>query len=192
MPILDLTRPLAPGMAVWPGDPPLAIQPVTAVADGAAVSRLCLGTHTGTHVDAPAHLFAGGTGVDQLPIEALIGPAWVADAPAGRPATAADLQAIIPPGCQRLLLRGAAGLTADGAQWLVAHGLRLVGTDADSVDAVESEDLPAHRALLAAGVVIVEGLALSAAPVGPCELLCLPLRLVGADGAPARAVMIIP
>lgn len=210
-PPIDISLPLAPGIPVWPGDPPLALERVaTLAADGAEVSRLATGVHVGTHVDAPRHYLADGAGVDSLDLAALIGTAHVVAIDGEGHVDAARLAAAaaagtLPAGAERVLLRTRntdaradgradlvpdfAALAADGAAWLVARGVRLVGIDGPSI--APWEDLaPAHVTLLAAGVVVVEGLDLTAAESGEYTLVCLPLRLVGCDGAPARAVLL--
>ena len=198
---LDVTPLIASGMAGYPGDPPVALEPwATLAAGGFRVSALRLGTHTGAHIDAPAHCFADGAGVDAIPLDLLCGPAFVLDCasttlPPGQIAAGTVTDA--PPDCTRLLLRthGAgptadAGLSLPAARALIARGVRLVGIDRLSI-APADDPLPVHRLLLGAGVIILEGLDLSEAPVGPCTLLCLPLKLMGADGAPARVALIV-
>jgi arylformamidase len=194
--IIDISLPIGPDTPVWPGDPPVAVEPVARVEDGdaAAVSRLALGTHTGTHVDPPAHFLPGTPTVDVLALDVLIGPAVVAGFPAGPIDSAALASLGLADRCTRLLLKtgGAAGaVTADGAEWLVERGVRLVGADTLSIEP-ESDTYPVHRTLLGAGVVIVEGLDLRHVAPGAYELVCLPLRIAGGDGAPARAVLIGP
>jgi arylformamidase len=195
--IIDISRPIGPDTPVWPGDPPVLVEPVARVRDGDAadVSRLVLGTHTGTHVDPPAHFFPGAVTVDALPLDVLVGPAIVADLTAGGPIDDRVLESLaLPTGTTRLLLKtlGDAGaVTPDGARWLVDRGVNLVGADTLSIEP-GTVDYPVHRILLGAGVVIVEGLDLSAADAGTYELVCLPLRIAGGDGAPARAVLIGP
>jgi arylformamidase len=202
---LDVTLPTSAGMPVYPGDPPVEIKPRTSLAEGDAfnVSAVALGTHTGTHIDAPAHCFAGAAGVDALPLEILCGPAFVldlaADGATAGPITP-DVLAAVPAGCLRLLLRTHDGrlwngeptpdaaLNEDAAQRLIERGVRLAGIDRPSI-APAHEPLPVHRLLLGTGVIILEGLELRAAPAGPCELFCLPLKLAGADGAPARVAL---
>jgi arylformamidase len=216
--IYDLTPPIRAGMAVWPGDPSVSVEALPAPEGpevGAVhVSRLTLGSHTGAHVDAPAHLLPGGGGVDALPIGILLGPARVLHLGGREPISAQALRQALgdaPP--ERLLLRTAnsdedlvvcdeglawaqaftpdyVALEAEAARWLAAQGARLVGLDALSVDPYDAEDLPAHRALLEAGVVIVEGLDLRGVPAGDYWLCCLPLNLAGGDGAPARVVLV--
>jgi arylformamidase len=194
--IIDISRPLSPATPVWPGDPPVIVQPVARVEDGdpAAVSRLALGTHTGTHVDPPAHFFPGEPAVDALPLDVLMGPAVVAQFDPGPIDGTALESTALPRGTSRLLLKtgGDAGaVTPDGARWLVERGVRLVGADTLSIEP-ETRDYPVHRILLGAGVVIVEGLDLAPVAPGPYELVCLPLRIAAGDGAPARAVLIRP
>jgi arylformamidase len=173
--------------------------------DPANVSRLVGDVHTGTHVDAPLHFLDGGRSVDALDLDALIGPATVVDLPDVDDITAAVLAAApIPPGARRLLFRTRnsqrwardgsefsreyVALTVDAARWVVERGIRLLGVDYLSVQ--RFHDPPTtHQVLLAAGVVIVEGLDLSSAPAGDHEVICLPLLLVGAEGAPARVVL---
>lgn len=191
MRIIDISQPLGPATPVYPGDPPVEVTALSHAdgVEGFALARLALGTHTGTHVDPPAHVLPGGATVDALPLHSLIGPALLRDVALARPVTAADLPRTsrrIP----RLLLRtGGMPLTEDAARALVARGVRLVGVDGLSVAPMEAP-APVHRVLLAAGVVIVEGLALAGVAPGRYTLVCLPLRLVGGDGAPARAVLI--
>lgn len=193
--IIDISRPIGPDTPVWPGDPPVLVEPVARVeaGDPAGVSRLQLGTHTGTHVDPPAHFLPGGATVDELPLDVLVGPAIVADLTAVASVDAGALDALaLPAGTVRVLLKTGAGagvLSADGARWLVERGVRLVGADTLSVEP-GTDAYPVHRVLLGAGVVIVEGLDLTAAAAGTYQLVCLPLRITGGDGAPARAVLI--
>lgn len=184
---------------MWPGDPPVVVEPVTRMEDGdvAAVSRLALGTHTGTHVDPPAHFVPGGATVDELPLDILVGPAVVADCTGGAPIDATRLEVLdLPAGTTRLLLKTAGGgdgstgtLTPEGAGWLVERGVLLVGADTLSIEPA-TDDYPVHRVLLGAGVIIVEGLDLTAVAPGRYQLVCLPLRIAGGDGAPARAVLL--
>jgi len=195
--IIDISLPIGPDTPVWPGDPPVLVEPVTRVeaGDPADVSRLVLGTHTGTHVDPPAHFLPGGVTVDALPLDVFVGPAVVADLSGRGAIDAGGLEShSLPQGTTRVLLKtGAAegALTAEGARWLVQQGVQLVGADTLSIEP-STGSYPVHRILLGAGVVIVEGLDLSAVAAGPYQLVCLPLRVAGGDGAPARAVLISP
>ena len=193
-------------MIVFDGDPEVSVERVSDIARGdlANISRVALGTHTGTHVDAPLHFIGGGPGIDRLPLDVLVGPALVADARAAPgDIDAAALAALgVPAGTERLLLRTRneglwergeftrdyVGVAADAAQALVDMGVRLVGIDYLSI-APSSDPAPTHRTLLGAGVVVVEGLDLSAAAPGRHDMVLLPLRIEGGDGAPARALL---
>jgi arylformamidase len=212
--IIDVSIPVHPGMLVYPEDPAVELEPAKRIdrGDPSNVSTLRLGTHTGTHVDPPAHFLPGGPTADVLPLDVLVGPAVVVDLRDAEGAIGpADLDRLaLPDGVERLLLRtanselwgrsaGAAfpdswiGLAADGAGWIVEHGVRLAGIDFLSIEPPDTGvgvGFPTHRALLAAGVVVVEGLDLREAPAGRYEMLCLPLRLAGGDGAPARVVLV--
>jgi arylformamidase len=205
MKLFDVTRPIHPGMAVYPGDPEVVVRRVSSISTGAPanVSSLSLGSHTGTHVDPPLHFREGAAAVDQLPLDVLIGPARLYEVAIRRQIDAASLAGLDLAACPRVLfkvrssshspqVRGrpeAAGIAADAVGALTRAGVRLVGLEGPSADPPESADFPVHRALLGAGVIIVEGLDLSAVPPGPYELLCLPLKLRGGDGAPARVIL---
>jgi arylformamidase len=198
-------------MVVWPGDPPVGIEPLVRIARGDAcnVSELRLGSHTGTHVDAPYHFVDTGMKVDELPLEALLGAAWVLDCGDRSNVDVDDLQGQVPAGTLRLLLKTRnsqlwhsgrrefaadfAALTLEAARWIAQQeGICLLGVDYLSVERPGSKDHALHHALLEAGVIIVEGLDLSALQTGWYNLFCLPLKVVGGDGAPARAVAIGP
>jgi arylformamidase len=207
MRLYDVTRPIRSGMPVFEGDPAVTIAPRLSIAQGDAVNvcLLTLGSHTGTHVDAPRHFRDGAPGVDALPLPALLGPARVVEVGGDHigAAALAGLDLAAPP---RLLFktrnsapgqpdrfsRDYAALTGRAARMLVEAGAYLVGLDGPSVDPFEDEDCPAHRAFLEAGVVILEGLDLAAVPPGRYELLCLPLRIHDGDGAPARVLLRTP
>lgn len=197
--------PLRTGMVVYDGDPAVVIERVKDIGRGdvANLSRMELGSHTGTHVDAPLHFIDGAAGADLLPLDALIGPAVVADARgASGDIDAAALAALEAPPTERLLLRTSnedlwerdafsrdfVGVAEDAARELVAMGVRLLGIDYLSI-APFGDPAPTHRALLEAGVVVVECLDLRAAPPGRYDLVCLPLRIEGGDGAPARVLL---
>jgi arylformamidase len=206
--ILDISVPIKNGMPLYPGDPILSVERTADVSRGDpyTTTRISLGVHTGTHVDAPAHFIRGGRTIEQLQLNVLIGPARLVDLSAaegeitGRVLQAADL----PEGTDRILLktRNSAlwgnpvfrqdyvALTADGAQWLVDRGVRLVGIDYLSVEAFGSTDFAAHHILLDEGIIILEGVNLEHTAPGVYQLICLPLRMEGAEGAPARAVLI--
>lgn len=197
MEILDVSVPLREGMVTYPGDPAVRLERAASIADGSPVNltRIDFGLHSGTHVDAPVHFLDDATGIDEVPLDALIGPCDVVEVPD----LTRDSVARAPEGAERVLFKTPnselwasdefaedfARLDGAAARLLVERGLRLVGVDYLSVG-----DEEAHHALLGAGVVPVEGLDLRGVEPGPYELVCLPIRVVGADGAPARAVLI--
>lgn len=209
MKIYDVTLPISPNLPFWPSDPPLQTELVSSIEAGANanVTKLTLSAHSGTHLDAPRHFLRDGATVESLPLEILIGPVYVVRIPDevtlldSHVLTGAD----IPADASRVLFktrnstlwaRGVrefqtdfAAIPEDGAHWLAARGIRLVGIDYLSI-APYQKGTPTHQVLLRAGVVIVEGLDLSNVDAGVYEMYCLPLKLVGADGAPARVVLI--
>jgi arylformamidase len=208
MKIYDITVGITPDMPVWPNNPAVELERMNKIEEGANsnVSRLALGVHTGTHVDAPVHFVPGATGVDALPLNVLMGRALVIHLSRTKRITADDLDgALVPPSTRRLLIRTRnSSLWAKGektfqtdyvaiepsaAEWLVDRGVELVGVDYLSV-APWKESGPTHRILLKAGVVVVEGLNLSKIKAGRYELTCLPLKLVGSDGSPCRAILV--
>jgi len=209
MQIFDVSVRISPQMPVWPGDPPVQIERVASINKGDPVNltRLSLGAHAGTHVDAPYHFFEEGLKIDQLPLSTLIGSAYILEVhPKERMITATDLGSLgLPSTAQRLLIktdnshlwegelfefeRDFIHLGREAARWIVKRGIKLIGVDYLSVDSF-SGDKVAHHTLLEAGVVIIEGLNLSHVAQGVYQLYCLPLRIVDSDGAPARVVLI--
>ena len=209
MKIFDISLSISPDLPVWPDDPPIELELIESMEAGAHanVSRLSAGVHTGTHVDAPHHFLNDGCTIEQLPLDVLTGPCYVIQLPDGvETITAEALDGMsLPANITRILFgtsnsrlwsRGEmefqedfVAVAEDGAQWLVDHGFRLVGVDYLSV-APFGDSVPTHTVLLQAGIVVVEGLDLSAVPRGFYDLYCLPLKLLGSDGAPARAILI--
>ena len=203
--LIDVSVLLAPGIPTYPGNPAFELQPIKRIADGGSSnnSRLVLGTHTGTHVDAPRHFFDGGAGADELGLDLLLGRARVVEVHKRGGITAADLQAAGLREDLRVLLKTANSalwndpafheeythLTESAARYLVDQGVKVIGVDYLSVEQFRKAGAPAHRALLSAGIVIIEGLNLSEAEAGMYEMYCLPLRIAGGDGAPARVVL---
>lgn len=204
---IDVTVPIREGMQVFPGDPPFRVELVKSIGRDEEVcnlSRIGMGAHTGTHVDAPRHFIAGASGAEAVPLDALIGPTWVVDAT--KLTDHIDESSVsrlpIPKGEPRLLFKtpnsalwdqddfseNFIGLTDGAARALVDRGVKLVGADYLSI-APHGRAAPTHRVFLEAGVVIVEGLDLRDVAPGPYDLLCLSLRIVGCDGAPARALL---
>ncbi len=199
---LDATRALSPGHPVWPGDTPFALTRTARLEAGDSVNLMRLEgtTHLGTHLDAPWHYRSDGPRLEGVPLETLIGPGRIVRVRSGSgPVRADELPSGPFPG--RVLLdtgqpdvweafpEEIRPLSLEAVRRLADGGARLVGTDAPSVDALDSRELPAHHACGRAGLAIVEGLALARIPAGPCWIACLPLRLVGADAAPARVVV---
>ena len=201
----DISIAVRPGTPEWPGDTPYSCGWSWAMSRGASVnvSTLTTSPHVGTHADAPLHVRDGWPGVDELPLAAFHGPAVVVDASGARGAIGlAELErAGAPHGVERLLLRTGRTI-ADGSfpeGWpvlddacvraLLAAGLRLLGVDAPSVDERESKNLPVHHALFGAGACVLENLDLRDVPAGPHELIAFPVKLVGLDAAPVRAVL---
>jgi len=210
MPIFDVTVPVSNELPTWPTDPSVEISDFCSLSagDGANVSMLNFGAHTGTHVDAPAHFIEGAAKVESLPLDALIGEATVIEVPAE--ATAIDekfVQKNYTPGTERLLFKTRNSafwnetkpqfhtdftyLDLPAARWLVEQGIKLVGIDYLSIEKYGSEKHETHLALLSHSVVILEGLNLTGIIPGKYELICLPLRLRSnkGDGAPARVVL---
>jgi kynurenine formamidase len=199
MEFFDLTLPLYPGMPVQPGDPAVTFLRVRShESDGYEVTQLCLGSHSGTHLDAPRHFFPEGATLDQYPIDRLVGPGVVVDcrpaAGTGGPTRIVDAALLterlrahsVPSGGLILLWTEGALLSAGAAQVLLESGARLVGVDAPSLDA---EPYPAHRLLLGHGVLLAENLhGLDRIGPGPVTCAFLPLATAGMDGAPVRAV----
>jgi arylformamidase len=203
--IYDVSVPLSDETPTYPGDPRVQIAPVQRIANGDAcnVSTVALGAHAGTHVDAPYHMLADGGTVDQLPLEILLGKARVVEIGARERVMREDLETLDLRADLRVLFKTRMSgqmrvpefqedyvyLTADAASYLVQAGLKLVGIDYLSVDRFGSADYPAHQTLLEAGVIVVEGLDLSEVGPGDYDMICLPLRIAGGDGAPARVVL---
>jgi arylformamidase len=203
--LIDVTVPLSGELATFPGDPPVRVEATHRIADGQPynVTRLTLGTHAGTHVDAPAHFLRDGATVDDLPLDILTGKARVVALTGRAAVTRADLQELDLTSVLRLLIRTRNSgslrgrpfqedftyLEPDAARHLVDAGIKLLGWDYLSVEKYGSADYATHHVLLEAGVIIVEGLDLSEAEPGFYEMTCLPLRIAGGDGAPARVVL---
>lgn len=208
MRIYDISLEITPDLPVWPGDPGVVMIQESKIEEGAEsnVTRLNMGVHTGTHIDAPLHFLPGGARIDELSLKTLTGRVYVLHLPDVDLVTAEVLKrSEIPPRTRRIILKTRnsdywreqvagfqtdfVGVSADGAQYLVDRGVKLIGVDYLSV-APYSDGVTPHRILLKAGVVIVEGLNLTEVSQGRYTLYCLPLRLAGVEGAPARAILI--
>jgi arylformamidase len=169
-------------MAHWPGDPDVEITAYETIAAGAEynATRIAMSAHTGTHVDAPLHYIDGGDSMDAMPSEAMTGRARV---------IGLEEIAGVQPGERVLIKTGAAALSVDQARQLANRSPVLAGIDSLSIGGCGDQCGEVHRILLSAGVWIVEGLVLENVAPGSYEFLCLPLKLAGADGAPARALL---
>lgn len=203
--LFDVTVPLSADVPTFPGDPPFRSEFTHRISEGEPynVTRLSMGAHSGTHVDAPYHFLADGATVDQLPLEILIGKARVIAMSALERIDRSDLEQVDLRDDIRVLFKTRMSgqlrqpvfqqnfvyLTPEAASYLAKVGIKLVGIDYLSIERFGSRDFEAHHALLGAGVVIIEGLDLSAVEPGEYDLTCLPLRLVGAEGAPARVIL---
>jgi arylformamidase len=205
--IFDITLPIHPQMLHWGRKPEVEVVESLAGGDASNVTRWRLGAHTGTHVDAPAHFVDGATPVDQLDLHSLVGPAVVADLTAVTGDITVDhLRAAGLAGQKRILLKTSnsagplkeperapvwVGLSPEAAQWLIDLGVELVGIDYLTIEShTRTETWDAHHALLGAGLIILENADLDAVPPGAYELVCLPAKLVGADGSFTRAILI--
>jgi arylformamidase len=208
MRVYDISIGITPEMPVWPGDPPVELERVKHISEGANanVSRIACGVHVGTHVDAPVHFIDGEAGIESLSLKVLNGRAYVVHLSDASVIDEATLEgAGIPPRTRRVLFKTRnseywensvntfqkdfVAVDASGAAWLVRKGVQLVGVDYLSVAPFGQSREP-HRILLGNNVVIVEGLDLSQVSQGRYTLHCLPLKLVGSDGAPARAILV--
>lgn len=210
MRIYDVSLPISGKLTTWPGDPKIIIDRFSKIEAGADanVTQISMCVHVGTHVDAPFHFLGGDTlTVERLPLNLLTGRAYVLQLPDEVDSIDSDIlkKAQIPPRVRRLLFktrnstmwlraeaefqRDFVAISADGAQFLVERGTKLVGVDYLSV-APFSAPVPTHRILLQAGIAVVEGLDLSKVSPGRYSMYCLPLKIAGADGAPARVILI--
>lgn len=206
--LYDISVTLRPGLAVWPGDPALELQKIGLIAEGsvANITRILASAHTGTHMDAPIHFLEGATGIDQFPLDALVGTVYVLDfTRLDHHIGPADLEAAgLPSGAERVLFkttnsaiwddgtefrRDYIALAPAGAQWLVDRGVKLVGIDYLSIEEFEPARPDTHYTLLGKRVVIVEGVDLRKVEPGEYTIFALPVKIQDADGAPARVLL---
>jgi arylformamidase len=207
MTLYDISLTISEDLPIWPGDPRIELKKISQIKDGemANMTHLSACVHIGTHVDAPDHFLGNGQTVENLPVELLVGKATVVEIPAEGQISAVDLQtAAIPEGTIRLLIKTAnsqlwaqdlnefkedfIALEADAAAYLVNRGVKVVGVDYLSV-APFVDPAPTHKVLLGANVLIIEGLNLSGVDPGEYTLMCLPIKIKGSDGAPARVLL---
>jgi arylformamidase len=205
-PFVDISIPISSAMISWPGDPPVDISRMRdqGKGDDATVSRLSMGAHTGTHMDAPIHFIAGGAGMESMPLEATLGVCRVIEVPDEHSIRRASLEVHSIGHDERILLKTRNSksrwwerpfdenfiyISADAAHYLASLGIMTVGVDYLSVGGFHHDGVATHRALLEAGIWIIEGLDLTQVDPGYYTLYCLPLKIDQGDGAPARAVL---
>src|SRR3954462_6888735 len=205
MKLIDVSIPLDAQLPTYPHNTPFTLEPIKRIArgDSSNVSTLHMSAHTGTHVDAPRHFFDEGTGTEALSLELLIGRARVVEVGARAGIAAEDLDGVDLTDDIRVLFKthnsrlwgspefheDYVGVLESGAKYLVDHGIKVVGVDYLSVEKFHNPGAPAHHILLGAGTIVIEGLDLRGVEAGIYEMFCLPLRVVGSDGAPARVVL---
>jgi arylformamidase len=205
MKLIDVSVPIDPALPTYPGNTPFSLESIKRIANGDSsnVSTLHMSVHGGTHVDAPRHFFDKGAGAESLPLDLLCGRARVIELTTRSGITAQDLAGLDLREDVRLLLKthnsrlwGSPefhkefiGVTESGARFLVDHGVKVVGVDYLSVEPFKTPGAPAHHILLGSGTIVIEGLNLRDVEPGSYEMFCLPLALVGSDGAPARVVL---
>jgi len=206
MKLFDVTVPLRGDLPTYAGEPGVTLDYHKRLdrGDPYNVSAISLGSHTGTHIDAPYHFIDGAPTVDELPLDALVGPCLVVEHDGDAHVTADDLdRAGLPPGTTRLLIKTSnsslwddnqfhedyIALTADAARWIVDRGIVLVGIDYMSIEQFGATTFVVHETLLQRDVVIVEGVDLRGVSPGSYQMVCAPLLVVGAEGAPARVLL---
>ncbi len=204
MKLIDVSVPLDAKLPTYPGNTPFTLEPTQRIAQGGSsnVSAVHMSVHAGTHVDAPRHFFDEGGGVDTLSLEMLVGRTRVVEVTARR-IEAADLDGFDLSEDVRVLIKthnsrlwgdpqfhaDFVGVAESGARYLVDHGVKLVGVDYLSVEIYKAPGKPAHHILLGNGAIVIEGLNLRDVEPGVYDMICLPLNIVGSDGAPARVVL---
>ena len=203
---IDISVPIYSGMVHWPDNPAVRVERIQDLSrgDAANVSRLELGAHTGTHMDAPRHFLADGAGLDELPLDATIGTARVIRIAHPQVILPEELEAHRLRAGERVLFRTRNSercwnsnrfvedfvyIGAAAARFLAQRRVRTIGIDYLSVGGYVHDGIETHRVLLGAGIWLIEGINLAAVEPGAYELVCLPLRIAGADGAPARAIL---
>src|SRR5208283_1987914 len=207
MKLFDITLPITNDLPVWPGDPSVSLTMNTSIAkgDGCNVTGIQMGAHTGTHIDAPYHFLQDGATIDSIPLETFMGRCVVIEVDSEVSIQKKDILKYDIAGQSRVLVKtrnsqiwtGAfksfdtnyVSLGKDAAQYLVEMKVLLVGIDYLSVESFNSPDSSVHKLLLMHNIIILEGLNLSGVKAGLYELFCLPLKLMGCEGAPARVIL---
>lgn len=205
-PFIDISIPITSGMITWPGDPPVDISRMRdqGKGDDATVSWLTMGAHTGTHMDSPIHFIAGGAGMESMPLDATLGVCRVIEVPDEHSIHRESLEVHSIRQDERILLKTRNSksrwwenpfdenfvyISADAAHYLASLGIMTIGVDYLSVGGFHHDGVATHRALLEAGIWVIEGLDLTQVNPGYYSLHCLPLKIDQGDGAPARAVL---
>ena len=203
MTLYDITLPLHDKIAVWPGDVPFRLERSLSIANGDPInlSSITLSVHAGTHMDAPFHFNAEGKQSDSFDLSVCVGRALVIDVAGQDEITRTELARLEIERVERLLLKTGGWpkdapfphevptLALDVPEFLQSYGVKLLGLDLPSVDRIRSKQLPIHNALMRRGITILESLYLAETPEGLYELIALPISIVGADGAPVRAIL---
>lgn len=203
--MIDITRPILPNMTVWPGDESVLAERTASISQGDRVniSRVHMGVHTGTHVDAPLHFIDQGKSIDQLEISLFTGWVRVVDVRHVKSIGAELLRDLPGKKGEAVFFRTSysektlegpfdpdyTSLSPEAAKVLLEQGVRVIGTDALSIEQYDTRDFPVHYALLGKEVLIVEGLSLKDVPAGRYRYVCMPLLIKGSDGAPARVFL---
>jgi arylformamidase len=205
--LYDVSVPIIATMPVWPSDPPVSLKPIAHLSRDQShtvrVTKIEMGSHTGTHIDAPWHMVENGRRLDEIPLETLIGPALVIEIPGVRSIARAPLEGMNFYGIPRILFKTENSrhwndgkfyedfvyLEPEAAELLVEREVKLVGIDYLSIDKFQSEKHPTHFVLLRRKVVIIEGLNLSRVEPGKYRMTALPLNLQQVDGAPTRVIL---
>ena len=204
--IIDISVPVYTGMVRWPGDPAVKLSRKLDLAKGDVCNytHLSFGAHTGTHMDAPLHFVGDGESMDKLPLEATVGRCRVIEIKARQQIQPQHLESLRLKKGERVLFKtsnsrkswksnafdeGFVSISQAAAQFLADRGVRTVGVDYLSIGGWQSDGVETHQIMLGAGIWVIEGLNLAKVKPGRYELICLPLKLIGAEGAPARAVL---
>ena len=207
MRLYDISLPISKDLPVWPGDPAVSLVMTGSILNGdkCNITQLQMGTHAGTHIDAPYHFFKDGATVDAIPIETLVGPCLVVELDSDTLIEKKDFLKCNLNGHSRILFKTknseqwAKNITSfntdyvalgiEAAQYLVEINTLLIGIDYLSIESFHSDDNPVHKLLLKNNITILEGLNLSKVEAGVYELICMPLKLQGSEGAPARVLL---
>jgi len=207
MKLYDISLPISKDLPVWPGDPSVSLMMTSSILKGdqCNITRMQMGAHTGTHIDAPYHFLKGAATTDAIPLETFIGPCFVVELDAEGLIEKKDFREYNLNGHSRILIKtrnselwannissfdkNYVALGIDAAQYLVEMNTILVGIDYLSIESFQSDGCPVHKLLLKNNITILEGLNLSGVKAGVYELICMPLKLQGCEGSPARALL---